>query len=153
VIGDRLGDLGAMPWRRRLANQASRRVLELATGRRVRDTQSGMRLLRGGALDLPLAGDGYEAESRHLKAALVSGLEVAWVPIPAIYGDEQSSFRPVRDSVRVLGALVRPVPRPTPSPAQRLPRAGSRRAHPTSSEHPGTPVTGQPFPQRQEAAV
>jgi membrane-associated phospholipid phosphatase/predicted MFS family arabinose efflux permease len=153
VIGDRLGDLGAMPWKRRLANRASRRVLELATGRRVRDTQSGMRLLRGGALELPLAGEGYEAESRHLKAALVSGLEIAWVPIPAIYGDEESSFRPVRDSVRVLGALVRPVPRPTPSRALRLRRAGSRRAHPTSSEHPGTPVTGRPLPRRQEAAV
>jgi glycosyltransferase involved in cell wall biosynthesis len=111
VIGDRFADLAAMPWQRRLANLVSRRVLELATGRPVRDTQSGMRLLRGRALELPLRGDGYEAESGQLKAALVEGLDVTWVPIPAIYGGERSSFRPIRDSARVLSALVRPVER------------------------------------------
>jgi glycosyltransferase involved in cell wall biosynthesis len=111
VIGDRFADLAAMPWQRKLANLVSRRVLELATGRRVRDTQSGMRLIRGRALDLPLSGDGYEAESGQLKAALVQGLDVAWVPIPAIYGNERSSFRPIRDSARVLAALIRPVER------------------------------------------
>jgi hypothetical protein len=100
-----------MPWQRRLANLVSRRVLELATGQPVRDTQSGMRLVRGRALDLPLSGDGYEAESGQLKAALVEGLDVAWVPIPAIYENERSSFRPIRDSARVLAALIRPVER------------------------------------------
>jgi glycosyltransferase involved in cell wall biosynthesis len=116
VIGDRFADLAAMPWQRRFANRVSQQLRELATGRPVRDTQSGMRLLRGRALELPLAGDGYEAESRQLKAALVAGLDVAWVPIPAIYGDERSSFRPIRDSVRVLSALVRPAERPEPRP-------------------------------------
>jgi glycosyltransferase involved in cell wall biosynthesis len=111
VIGDRFADLAAMPWQRRLANLVSRRVLELATGQPVRDTQSGMRLVRGRALDLPLSGDGYEAESGQLKAALVEGLDVAWVPIPAIYENERSSFRPIRDSARVLAALIRPVER------------------------------------------
>jgi glycosyltransferase involved in cell wall biosynthesis len=116
VIGDRFADLAAMPWQRRFANRVSQRLLELATGRPVRDTQSGMRLLRGRSLELPLVGDGYEAESRQLKAALVAGLDVAWVPIPAIYGGERSSFRPIRDSVRVLSALVRPIERPEPRP-------------------------------------
>jgi glycosyltransferase involved in cell wall biosynthesis len=116
VIGDRFSDLGAMPWQRRVANRVSQRLLELATRRPVRDTQSGMRLLRGRALDLPLAGDGYEAESRQLKAALVAGLDVAWVPIPATYGGERSSFRPIRDSARVLSALLRPIERPKPLP-------------------------------------
>lgn len=115
VIGDRFADLAAMPWQRRLANLVSRRVLEMATGRTVRDTQSGMRLLRGRALDLPLPGNGYEAESRQLKAALVEGVDVAWVPIPAIYAGERSSFRPIRDSARVLAALLRPVERHQPS--------------------------------------
>jgi glycosyltransferase involved in cell wall biosynthesis len=116
VIGDRFSDLAAMPWQRRFANRVSQRLLELATGRPVRDTQSGMRLLRGRSLELPLVGDGYEAESRQLKAALVAGLDVAWVPIPAIYGGERSSFRPISDSVRVLSALVRPIERPKSRP-------------------------------------
>jgi Glycosyl transferase family 2 len=140
VIGDRFGDLASMPWPRRLANRVSRRLLEVTTGRPVRDTQSGMRLLRGRALELPLAGDGYEAETRQLKAALVSGLRVAWTPIPAIYGDEQSSFRALRDSARVLAALVRPTAPTSPSSRRPPRRRDFRRARPTSNEHRGRRV-------------
>ena len=143
VIGDRFDDLAAMPWPRRLANRASRRLLELSTGRSVRDTQCGMRLLRGRALDLPLEGNGYEAETRHLKAALESGLDVAWVPIPAIYGDEQSSFRALHDSARVLVALVRPAAQRPPSPSQSQLRPGFPRRHPTRSARRGRPATGR----------
>jgi glycosyltransferase involved in cell wall biosynthesis len=152
VIGDRFDDLAAMPRPRRLANRASRRLLELSTGRPVRDTQCGMRLLRGRALDLPLEGNGYEAETRHLKAALESGLDVAWVPIPAIYGDEQSSFRALRDSARVLVALVRPVGRRAPSPSRLQSRRGPPRRHPTSSAPRGRPVTTRPGPQSEAPA-
>jgi glycosyltransferase involved in cell wall biosynthesis len=118
VIGDRFDDLRAMPLKRRLANRASRLLLEVTTGHRLRDTQSGMRLLRGRALALPIPGDGYEAESRHLKALLVRDVDVAWVPIPAIYGDERSEFRSFRDSARVLGALLGPVRTGEPSPSR-----------------------------------
>ena len=51
VIGDRFSDLEQMPIQRRLANKATRRAFQLATGREVRDTQNGMRLLRGRALE------------------------------------------------------------------------------------------------------
>ena len=152
VIGDRFDDLGAMPWPRRLANRASRRLLALSTGYSVRDTQCGMRLLRGRALELPLEGDGYEAETRHLKAALENDLDVAWVPIPAIYGDEQSSFRALRDSARVLAALVRPSERRTPSPT-RWPRLrGFRRRRPTSSALRGRPARAPREPQSEALA-
>jgi glycosyltransferase involved in cell wall biosynthesis len=112
VIGDRFGGLRDMPLQRRLANLATRRLFQLATGREVRDTQNGMRLLRARALDTLPAG-GYEAESSHLKRVLLDGLPVAWVPIPAIYANERSSFRPGRDSARVIWAIVRPAGRPT----------------------------------------
>jgi MFS family permease len=149
VIGDRFADLGAMPLKRRLANQASRRLLELTTGHRARDTQSGLRLLRGRALEVPISGDGYEAESRHLKALLVRDVEVAWVPIPAIYGSERSEFRSVRDSLRVLAALVGPVGRDEPWSARSRSPGGSRRAHPTRNELRGKPATGRPCLQGQ----
>jgi len=145
VIGDRFADLAAMPWQRRLANLVSRRVLELATGRPVRDTQSGMRLLRGRALDLPLEGDGYEAESRQLKAALVEELDVAWVPIPAIYDGERSSFRPIRDSARVLSALIRPVERSRFGRFAALNRAGTTATRAASSRG-GLPESSRAAP-------
>jgi Glycosyl transferase family 2 len=153
VIGDRFDDLAAMPWQRRLANRASRRLLELSAGVPVRDTQCGMRLLRGRALDLRLDGDGYEAETRHLKTALARGLAVVWVPIPAIYGDEPSSFRALRDSGRVLAALVQPVERTAGSPTRPRPRTGFRRARPTSSALRDTHATAQrELPSRAPAA-
>jgi dolichol-phosphate mannosyltransferase len=105
VIGDRFDDLRAMPPHRRLANRATRRLFQLRTGDRVRDTQNGMRLIRGRALDL-LPGGGFEAETRHLRRALEADVPVAWVPIPAIYGESRSSFRTGRDSLRVLWATV-----------------------------------------------
>jgi dolichol-phosphate mannosyltransferase len=108
VVGDRFGDLRRMPRHRRLANRTTRRLFQLITGREVRDTQNGMRLIRGRALDL-LADGGYEAETRHLREVLQTGLPVAWVPIPAIYENERSSFRAGRDSLRVLWALVQPL--------------------------------------------
>ena len=107
VIGDRLDDLRDMPGHRRLANRATRRLFQLRTGSAVRDTQNGMRLIRGRALDL-LPGGGFEAETRHLRRALRADVAVAWVPIPAIYGECESSFRTGRDSLRVLWALVQP---------------------------------------------
>jgi dolichol-phosphate mannosyltransferase len=105
VIGDRFDDLRAMPPHRRVANRATRRLFQLRTGDHVRDTQNGMRLIRGRALDL-LPGGGFEAETRHLRRTLEADVPVSWVPIPAIYGEGRSSFRTGRDSLRVLWATV-----------------------------------------------
>jgi glycosyltransferase involved in cell wall biosynthesis len=108
VIGDRFGDLAAMPGHRRLANRIASGLLARTTAQPVRDSQCGMRLLSGRALtDVPFPGGGYEAETRHLKLCLRRGVSVAWVPIPAIYEGSPSSFRAVRDSLRVLAALLR----------------------------------------------
>jgi glycosyltransferase involved in cell wall biosynthesis len=108
VIGDRFGDLRAIPPERRLANVAALVGMTLAARRRVRDTQCGMRLLRGRALaEVPPPEGGFEAETAHLKRCLRAGVSVAWVPIPAIYEGEPSAFRPLRDSARIARALTR----------------------------------------------
>jgi hypothetical protein len=153
VIGDRFGDLDAMPWQRRIANRTTSRLLSLVTGAPVRDTQNGMRLLRGRALELLPPAGGYEAETRHLRRALAAGLEVGWVPMPAIYADEVSSFRALGDSVRVLWALAGPDGSATPSSARSPRPADFRPAHPTSSAFPGTPGTLPPESQVQAAAA
>ena len=152
VIGDRFGDLGAMPLQRRLANRSSRLLLQLATGGDVRDTQNGMRLLRRSALASFPAG-GYEAETRHLKRALRDGLSVAWVPMPAIYGEENSSFRAGRDSVRVLWALLGPSERTRLSQSRFLLRERSRQAHPTRSARRDTRATAPRAQQAPATAV
>ncbi len=108
VIGDRFADLASMPRHRRFANRIASGLLARATSQPVRDSQCGMRLLAGRALtDVRFAGGRYEAETRHLKHCLRQHVSVAWVPIPAIYEGSPSSFRAVRDSLRVLMALLR----------------------------------------------
>ena len=152
VIGDRFDDLAEMPLPRRLANRTTRRLFELATGRDLRDTQNGMRLLRGRALDM-LPSGGYEAETLHLRRVLREGVPVEWVPIPAIYGEERSSFRPARDSVKVLWALVRPLGRATPTPGLAPRRARFPQGRPWRSGLPGTRATAlRPQPVRAAAA-
>ncbi len=109
VIGDRRADREAMPWTRRCTNAVSSALLTVVTGQRMLDSQCGMRLYRREALErAPLPPGRYEAETRHLRAALRAGLAVGWVPIPAIYDGEQSAFRPISDTWRVLVAIVSP---------------------------------------------
>lgn len=125
VIGDRFADLRAMPVLRRAANQIASLAVRLTTGRDVRDTQCGMRLLRGRALEeISFPGGGYEAETVHLKQCLAAGVRVAWVPIPALYGTESSSFRPLLDSAVVLRAALA---RRSLDLGPRRPRSGCRR--------------------------
>ena len=123
VIGDRLGQIAAMPRTRRFTNRVSSALLSAVTGRRVRDSQCGMRLYRTELLErVPPPPGRYEAETLHLRGMLRAGARVAWVPIPAIYDGAESSFRPVRDTVRVLAAIV--VARPARAAGA---PAGSRR--------------------------
>jgi hypothetical protein len=152
VIGDRFGNLAAMPLQRRIANGATRRLFSVVAGTEVRDTQNGMRLLGRDAIDLLPAG-GYEAETRHLRLALHHGLRVAWVPMPAIYADERSSFRAGRDGLRVLWALVAPVGAGAPSQRRSPRRARSLRARPTRSARPGTFARAQPASPGRAAAA
>lgn len=107
VVGDRFGDLSTMPLDRRLANRLASALLSIRTRRRIRDSQCGMRLLRGRALSVPFPEGGYEAETVHLKRCLRAGVRIEWVPIPTVYAGEPSSFRSVRDTARVLRALLR----------------------------------------------
>lgn len=153
VIGDRFDDLEAMPAHRRTMNRLASAILSLVTAVPVRDSQSGMRLLRGRALhELGYPGGRYEAETRHLKRALRAGVPVGWVPIPAIYGEERSSFRPLADSYRIARAILRgdepPTRRGDPAPA----RAPHPRAHPGRSGLRGRFARGRrPQPDRAAA--
>ena len=97
-----------MPLLRRVANVLTSLAVGVAARAPVRDTQCGMRLLSGRALrDITFPGGGYDAETLHLRACLAAGVAVAWVPIPALYGDERSSFRAVRDGIAVGKAAIR----------------------------------------------
>lgn len=97
---------GTVPLRSRVGNSASRALFRLATGRRVSDTQTGLRGIPsdrlGWALGIP--GEGFEYEQRMLLRLGPDQMATHEVPIETVYLDQNSSshFRPVRDSLRVL---------------------------------------------------
>jgi dolichol-phosphate mannosyltransferase len=154
VIGDRFDNLEAMPAHRRAMNRLASAILSLVTEAPVRDSQSGMRVLRGRSLNqLTYPGGRYEAEARHLKRALQTGIPVAWVPIPAIYGSERSSFRPLADSYRIARAMLgRDGLPPRPKNRARF-RALLPPARPPGSGRQGRSAKGRPAQPNREAAT
>ncbi|WP_019135197.1 glycosyltransferase [Cellulomonas massiliensis] len=117
AVGDAAVVLGAraftgpVPARSRWGNAATRLAFRLATGRRVRDTQTGLRGYPAGRLAWlrGVPGERFEYELRVLLAAAAQGLRVVEVPIATVYleGNASSHFRPLVDSVRVWAQLAR----------------------------------------------
>lgn len=93
-----------VPLRSRFGNTVTRHVFDLATGRRIHDTQTG---LRGYAAEvLPwlqtIPGDRFEYELEILLRAQRQEVPMTEIPIATIYEEQHSShFRTFRDSARV----------------------------------------------------
>jgi glycosyltransferase involved in cell wall biosynthesis len=102
---------GRVPLRSRFGNGLTRAIFALLTGRRLSDTQSGLRgIPRGFAVRiLGLAGDRYEYEMNMLLAARRCGVEILEVPIDTIYIDDNRSshFNPLVDSMKIYFLLFR----------------------------------------------
>jgi dolichol-phosphate mannosyltransferase len=79
------------------------RRLTVTAGRLLPDSQCGFRLMKLSAwAGLKISATHFEIESEVLLAFVRAGLEVEFVPVRAIYKDEQSKIHPVRDAVRWL---------------------------------------------------
>jgi putative flippase GtrA len=109
VLGVR-GFAGDVPARSRFGNSVTRVLFRLATGRRIVDTQTGLRgysrSLLPGLQAVP--GDRFEYELNVLLRAARQGHPVGQVEIATIYleGKASSHFRPVVDSARIYGPLL-----------------------------------------------
>lgn len=102
---------GSVPFKSRIGNTVTRFVFGLSTGLRVRDTQTGLRGYPSGMLDWlqRVEGDRFEYELSVLLRARSNGYGVCEIPIETIYldGNRSSHFRPIVDSARVYGPLIR----------------------------------------------
>jgi hypothetical protein len=74
----------------------------------LKDTQSGFRLVRTDILkQLSLEATGYEFETELVVKLAQRLAHIARVPVRAVYGNETSKIRPVRDTSRnIVLALV-----------------------------------------------
>ena len=110
VIGAREFGGGHVPLRSRVGNVLTISLSALLLGTRVRDTQSGYRILSRRFLEevLPgVKGGRYETEMELLGKAIGGGYKVTSVPIQTIYeeGNVSSHFHKVRDSYLIYRTL------------------------------------------------
>ena len=96
VIGER--DFSRMPLVRRMGNTAGRTAFSWAIGRKVRDNQSGYRLLSRRLMEAVLASGerGFEFEMEMIVVCVKRRWPIEGVPIRTIYGDEKSNIKPVQ---------------------------------------------------------
>lgn len=108
VLGCRRRSGTTMPLQRRLSNWISSRVVSAIAGCRIEDSQCGLRVIRSDVLRRVAAyGDRYEYETELVVAAARAGFRIASVSIPTMYGGGRSHFRSVRDTSRLVLAVLR----------------------------------------------
>ncbi len=100
IIGER--DFSKMPLVRRISNTIGRLAFSWAMGRRIRDNQSGYRLLSKRLMQTVLGSEerGYEFEMDMIVIAVKRGWRIEGVPIRTIYGEEKSNIRPMQHVVQ-----------------------------------------------------
>ncbi len=99
IIGER--DFGGMPLVRRVSNTVGRSAFSWAVGRKIRDNQSGYRMLSRRLIEAVLQSKehGYEFEMDMILIAVKRDWPIAGVPIRTIYGDEVSNIKPMQHVV------------------------------------------------------
>ncbi len=108
VVGSRMsGAKSQMPLTRRIGNLAYAQLLSLIGNMRVRDTTSGMRVIRRASLKslYPLP-DGLEFTPAMSTRALHENLRVIEVPVPYAERVGRSKLSVVRDGLRFTNAIV-----------------------------------------------
>jgi glycosyltransferase involved in cell wall biosynthesis len=103
VIGTRAIDLKIMPFERWFTNNLTSLIISVFSARRVRDSQSGYRLIPTSVLKaMPLKTIKYDFESEMLFKAGALGCEIGEVPISTIYHDSHSYINPLKDTLRFI---------------------------------------------------
>ena len=108
-IGSRfLGDSKCMPLSNRISNKVAAALLNVLSGQKITDPQSGFRAIRREALEkLELPADRYAIEHIMILEAAKKGFKIREVPISCIYGGEKSHISPTRDIVNVIYHILR----------------------------------------------
>ena len=100
-----------VPLRSRFGNIATRGVMHALLGRKLQDTQTGLRGISSDLLAklLRVESTGYEFELQMLIAAHQLAVPTVEVPIRTIYenGNQSSHFNPIVDSMKIYFVLLR----------------------------------------------
>ncbi len=103
IMGTRNIDLSVMPFARWLTNNLTSLIISIFSSQRIRDSQSGYRLIPTKflkATDFKTVH--YDLESEMLFKAGAAGCPVAEVPISTVYEGSESFINPLTDTTRFI---------------------------------------------------
>lgn len=108
VLGDRMGTTSRMPAIRRLGNRIFAGLLSALAGAPVRDSASGMRVVRRGAAErlMPLPDGLHFTPAMSARALLAGDLRLVEVPMPYAERAGESKLSVARDGLRFLRAIL-----------------------------------------------
>ena len=110
VLGGRKFD-GDVPFRSRFGNGVTRHVFSIASGCKVYDTQTGLRVFDRNAMQrfLQVPGDRYEYEINMLLDAAQAGIPIVEETIATVYlnDNESSHFNPLKDSLKIYMCILK----------------------------------------------
>jgi glycosyltransferase involved in cell wall biosynthesis len=110
VLGNRFAhmDRGAMSARNRLGNRAITDTINLLFRLKLRDSQTGYRALRAGALrELAFVSDGMPFASEMIIEAHIKSLSIAEVPVSYRRRVGRAKMKAYRDGSLILGLVIR----------------------------------------------
>jgi glycosyltransferase involved in cell wall biosynthesis len=107
-IGNRMNDVGRMPFVRRVVNRYMSNQISRICGQRIPDTQCGFRMLDRQLIpDMLAGGHRFDYETEALIIASRKGYRVESVPITTVYTDQISKIHPARDAFRFFKLMRR----------------------------------------------
>ena len=108
IIGTRRMNLRVMPFARWLTNNLTSLIISVFSTSRVRDSQSGFRLIPTSVLRaIPLRTVRYDFESEMLFMAGALHCPVAELPISTVYEESRSYINPFKDTLRFIRLIWR----------------------------------------------
>jgi len=110
ALGTRNFDEEGVPFKSRFGNKTTTVVFYALYGRKIHDTQTGLRAIPNAFIKdcAELEGERFEYEIRMLIAAAREKLEIVEVPIQTVYFEDnrETHFHPVKDSFRIYRVML-----------------------------------------------
>ena len=111
VLGVRDFDQPDVPFKSRNGNKITSFVFKVFVGMIISDTQTGLRAIPRKDLEIlnTVSGDRFEYETNMLLQMSANRIPSGEIPIETVYIEENktSHFRPVRDSLRIYGLIIK----------------------------------------------
>lgn len=108
ILGYRVRKPGVMPFHRILSNTLTSLIISALSGKFIRDSQCGYRLIDRSLIDeFPVKENGFHFESEFLLKCAWRHVHIGFVSIPTVYQKEKSSIKNIRDTVNFVVLILR----------------------------------------------